>query len=219
MQRFLLYLAFLLFSLSLIAVGQEKVPSILTVQRGPNSFEIQLFNSGDSPLTNIRAALRGIDEDIWFDTQPIDRLNPGERATVSFSVWVDHSSSWKEKRASIEVSSAEVPTYYGDIILQLTATISSDFHLAPAFPNPFNSSTNIFYRLPPGSENQETSLAIYDIRGRKIKTLVRQKQHGGEYRIPWDGTDNTNSPVASGMYYLRLSSGSFHSITKIILTK
>jgi hypothetical protein len=220
MRRLLHYFfALSLFCLSVRAVGQENIPSILTVQRGLNNFEFRLVNSGDIPLTNIRATLRGIEDDVRVDARPIDRLEAGERAVVGLSVWVDHRSTWNERKASIEVSSAEAPAYYRDVLLRLAVTTFVDFHLAPAFPNPFNFSTIILYRLPAGSENEQTTLAIYDIRGRKIKTLVQQKQQGGEYRIPWDGTDNMNSPVASGIYYIRLSSGPLRSTNKIVHAK
>ena len=81
------------------------------------------------------------------------------------------------------------------------------FVLLQNFPNPFNSTTSIRYIIPAASHQQSATsdlipvrLAIYDITGRLVETLVNQFQEPGDYRVVWDGRD---SP--SGLYFYRLT--------------
>jgi len=68
-----------------------------------------------------------------------------------------------------------------------------------AFPNPFNSSVSIVAEVPePGFE-----LAVYDVRGRRVRTLARGVPPG-RYVLSWDGRDDEGRPAGSGIYILRL---------------
>lgn len=83
--------------------------------------------------------------------------------------------------------------------------------LYPAFPNPFNSQTKIHYTL---HINAYVQLSVYDLHGKKIKTLINQNQNVGEYNISFDGSN-----LASGMYVYRLRVGSFAQNRKLILLR
>ena len=73
--------------------------------------------------------------------------------------------------------------------------------LGPNAPNPFNSSTQISYRLDtPGP----VRLVIYNALGQQVRTLVDQFQTAGEYRVAWDARDQQGAAVASGVYVIRL---------------
>ncbi|MCF7920957.1 MAG: T9SS type A sorting domain-containing protein [Candidatus Cloacimonetes bacterium] len=79
------------------------------------------------------------------------------------------------------------------------------------YPNPFNPEITVSYQL---AENEIVNLSIYDIRGRKVKTLINEKQNAGRYQRSWTASDS-----ASGIYFLRFKSGSYHHTRKIILLK
>ena len=69
------------------------------------------------------------------------------------------------------------------------------------YPNPFNSSTQIAYRLAaPGL----VRLDIYNALGQPVRTLVDQFQTAGEYQVPWDARDQQGATVAAGVYLTRL---------------
>lgn len=70
------------------------------------------------------------------------------------------------------------------------------------YPNPFNPKTTISYNLP--SEGK-IELAIYNLKGQKVKELVNGVQSSGEYTIDWNGKDDAGKPVSSGIYYYRIS--------------
>jgi len=84
-------------------------------------------------------------------------------------------------------------------------TLISGFDLKQNFPNPFNPSTTIKYTLP---ERSFVKLEIYDISGRFIKSLVNTYQSSGDYAINWNGKDQSEKNVSSGIYFYVLSNES-----------
>ena len=70
-----------------------------------------------------------------------------------------------------------------------------------AYPNPFNPSTTIRFSL---SGATPVRLAIVDITGRHVRTLVDEIRNAGEQRVSWDGKDDRGSVVGSGVYLYRL---------------
>ena len=72
-------------------------------------------------------------------------------------------------------------------------------------PNPFNPATTIRYDVPaPGAR---VTLAIYDVHGRLIRTLVDRSEPAGSRSVTWDGRNHAGTRVASGTYFYRLKSG------------
>jgi hypothetical protein len=92
------------------------------------------------------------------------------------------------------------------------------FGLGQNFPNPFNPVTAISFDIPEGS-GDEVNLSVYDIRGRLVKTLVREKLEPGTHRVTWDGRTESGEIAASGVYILRLISGDKSATRKMLLLK
>jgi hypothetical protein len=103
-----------------------------------------------------------------------------------------------------------------------------DFVLLQNYPNPFwsgatsptrsggNPSTQIRYHLPQAAH---VKLAIYNIQGREIKTLVDEIQSAGEKSVVWNGADEQEQKMTSGIYFYRFSAGTFRETKKIILMR
>lgn len=83
-------------------------------------------------------------------------------------------------------------------------------------PNPFNPSTTISFTLP---EPGKAELKVYDITGRKVRTLVSGPVSSGEHSVVWDGRDDSGQPVASGVYLSRLEAGGKVRNAKMLLVK
>ncbi len=83
-------------------------------------------------------------------------------------------------------------------------------------PNPFNPTTVIKYGI--ASDNQ-VNLTIYDVAGRKVRTLVNERQRADVYRVTWDGMNDTGAKVASGVYFYKLVAGKFTQTKKMVLLK
>ncbi len=75
------------------------------------------------------------------------------------------------------------------------------FSLDQNYPNPFNPVTTVRYGIP---IDGNATLRVYDILGRLIRTLVKREVSKGTYTVEWDGTNDNNNAVASGLYFYRL---------------
>jgi len=93
---------------------------------------------------------------------------------------------------------------------------ASAYKLIGNYPNPFNPSTTIEFTIP---SSQKTSVAIYDILGREIRTLYNKQLNGGSHSVVWDGKDNTGSIVNSGIYIYRIKTADKTLAGKMILQK
>lgn len=96
------------------------------------------------------------------------------------------------------------------------------FVLHQNYPNPFNPETAISYQL---SAISNIELAVYNLLGQKIKTLVSETQQSGAHRVIWDGRDESGERVSSGVYLYRLRAvpkvqeGGFVQTLKMVLLK
>jgi hypothetical protein len=89
-------------------------------------------------------------------------------------------------------------------IQENAGAIPASFELEQNFPNPFNPSTTIKYVL---AQPIEVKLIIYDMLGRRVRTLVDQHQQAGRYAITWDGRNEQGQSVASGTFIYQLRAG------------
>jgi FlgD Ig-like domain len=85
------------------------------------------------------------------------------------------------------------------------------------FPNPFNPTTTIQFSL---QTNSKINLSIYNIKGQRIKTLIHNAFAKGSHSIIWNGNDENDKPVSSGIYYYKLNvNGKTKAIKKCLLLK
>ncbi|MDO9577069.1 MAG: choice-of-anchor Q domain-containing protein [Candidatus Cloacimonadales bacterium] len=84
------------------------------------------------------------------------------------------------------------------------------------YPNPFNPSTTIKLEL---AESGEMELAIYNVKGQKVKTLINAITNKGTFEINWRGKDDHGKPVSSGQYIIKLIQNNKVTATKIMLLK
>ena len=87
------------------------------------------------------------------------------------------------------------------VLEEHTATLPQIFALAQNYPNPFNSNTVIRFALP---TRADVNLALYNLAGQKVATLVSGPRQAGTYTLHWDGRDPQGRTPASGVYLYRL---------------
>jgi hypothetical protein len=98
--------------------------------------------------------------------------------------------------------------------------IPKTFGLHQNFPNPFNPSTTISFDVPGISgEKRHASLAIYDLRGRRVRVLIDGILDGGNHKVVWDGRDNQGEQIASGVYLFRLRINDWISTRKMTILR
>ncbi len=98
---------------------------------------------------------------------------------------------------------------------QLPPSISK-FKLYQNYPNPFNPETTIAFDL---MQLGLVQLKIYNVLGEEVKTLINLPMFQGYHKIKWDGTDNLNNKVASGIYIYTLKVDNYIQSNKMILLK
>ena len=88
--------------------------------------------------------------------------------------------------------------------------------LAQNVPNPFNPTTQLGYQI---AADVHVTLAVYDVAGRLVRTLVDKQQSAGGYTETWDGYDNKGRLVSSGVYFYRLTAGDFVQTRRMVMLK
>jgi len=94
--------------------------------------------------------------------------------------------------------------------------LPEQFELMQNFPNPFNPRTTLRFGIPEGAN---VSLVIHNLRGQTIKTLVSNELDVGWYEMVWNGDDDENQQVATGLYLGRLQSGEQAKTVKMLYLK
>ena len=106
---------------------------------------------------------------------------------------------------------------YGD------SSVPQEYQLLHNYPNPFNSSTLIQYTVGVDPHQPDRSLEVqmttYNVLGQKIKTLVNETKMAGHYSIKWNGKDERNINVASGVYIYQLKTDKFIETQKMLLLR
>lgn len=95
------------------------------------------------------------------------------------------------------------------------SSLPTGFSLAQNYPNPFNMETIINYQIPQAGW---VSLKVFNLLGRKIRTLVDREMEAGIHKVHWDGRDNAGIAL-SGIYFCQLETSGFKSVMKMTLMK
>ncbi|MBN1894002.1 discoidin domain-containing protein [bacterium] len=115
---------------------------------------------------------------------------------------------------------------YGDTISisALTTGVSGkpgsvqpeSFELQGNFPNPFNPGTYLVFRIP---QSGEAAIEVFDMLGRKIRSIEPQIYPAGTHRVYWNGSDDAGNPMPSGVYAVAVKSGGVQRFRKILLVR
>jgi FlgD Ig-like domain len=103
---------------------------------------------------------------------------------------------------------------HGDIPADLA--IPSNFELGQNYPNPFNPSTTVRIALP---QKSPISLVVYDVLGREVARLFDGELSYGTHTFHFDGHSANGSPIASGVYFVRMDAAGFSSTRKMVMVK
>ncbi len=85
-----------------------------------------------------------------------------------------------------------------------------------AFPNPFKEDLNLSFNL---SQEEKTTVEIFNIQGQRVHTLLSEIAPKGEHRVLWDGKDQNGQPLPSGIYLIRLRAGKALINQKVVLQR
>ncbi|MDF1544721.1 MAG: T9SS type A sorting domain-containing protein, partial [bacterium] len=94
--------------------------------------------------------------------------------------------------------------------------LPTEFYLAQNYPNPFNPITVIAFGLP---EQSHVRLAIYNVLGQRIRTLIDEPRAAGSYEATWDGTGDGGMHISTGIYFYKLETDTYAETRKMVLMK
>jgi subtilisin family serine protease len=94
----------------------------------------------------------------------------------------------------------------------------NEFALRPSFPNPFSQNngerTTFIFHMPRAGH---VEIAVFDLLGRKVRTLLNREVAAAKYELTWDGHDEAGSAVRAGVYFYRARAGKFSQARKLVL--
>jgi len=174
-----------------------------------------------------------------FELDNIDHFVPGTNGVSAFeeplyhTVGVQHEGAGGEKTfcfsyALAELVDLEPPSTRHDLLHSIIAffglpvsavpepVVPAVVRLVGNQPNPFNPLTTVTFELP---QRQDVTVAVYDLRGRRVGVLFSGSQAAGRHQVKWNGQDESGCDVASGTYLVRLEAESVVAVRKMMLVR
>jgi hypothetical protein len=195
----------------------NQVEVMIEVLYAPTNLVYEVQNENDVVLNWNAPAMR------TFLGYKIYR-NEIEIAQINETYYTDSNltnGTYNYKVTALYDSGESEPTNLVSVLIDVQTSVDEVINIQTTkmnnlYPNPFNPATNLSYQL---AKDDFVTIVIYDIKGKKIKTLVEGYQTSGEYQIHWEGTKDDQSKAASGIYFFRMISGNYNSTRKAILLK
>ncbi|MEL6821683.1 MAG: T9SS type A sorting domain-containing protein, partial [Calditrichota bacterium] len=179
-----------------------------------NNPDILLLDSATESIENITF---GQDDDVVGNFQPFPELLSSFSGAALDGEWIltvsdefsPFSGTFDKWGMKVYISA---PTGIGDDGVAIPSTT----RLYSNYPNPFNPETTLRYDIGNASK---VELVIYNLLGQKVRTLVNTEQAAGSYSIKWDGLNDDQIQLASGVYIYRLKAGDVVQSRKMMLLK
>ena len=152
-----------------------------------------------------------------------DGMSESSQTSYSFlDMEVEQGSTYLYWLQSLDLNGAS--RFYGPLTVEVntgpdgpdTPEIPLVTELKGAFPNPFSQTTTIRYQL---KEADDVRIDIFNTRGQKLRSYVKEHDKAGSYQIFWDGKDTTGISIGSGLYICRMTSCKYKSTMKMVLTR
>lgn len=148
-------------------------------------------------------------------------LDSGESQFITFNFNSSFMSPGNyEGDVFLTTNMGSLPIHLQMVILEplgiKDGTIPMKFAVSANYPNPFNPSTMFTISIP---NQSKVSASVYNLKGRRIATLLNTKMESGDYDLTWQGRNDDGNLVSAGVYILRVDAGSFHHNQKMIYIK
>ncbi len=227
MKKLMVLVVFVFLSMALFATVQYKITLIDMGMNGWEGGSVDVIVNGNVVLDDITIVSGPAPVDFFFDVEGGDQITTtyvaGNNPSENFYYIYD-----SEDNAVGSDGVTGVPSGISNPIIAVDPTGNEvDYNLQTNlkgnFPNPFHilnsergTGTTIAFSL---RKDNFVSLNIYNVLGQKVKTLVNEEMKSGDKQIFWNGKDDENKFVSSGIYFYRMKTDKFVSIKKMILMK
>jgi len=163
----------------------------------------RILKADDKNLENNCTAIDSVRVGFYrYIDDNIDDLNKGRYYGVQAV-----KDEWESEKAVVE---------WRGLPIGVEENSPTEFSVSNAYPNPFNSGVSIDYNIP---YKTNVELVVYDINGRKIKTLENYIKDGGSYSVKWNGKNDNNELVGNGVYLYQIKAGENVRSGKMSLVK
>ena len=169
----------------------------------------------------LRAETNELREALRVSDNMVRSLNQSTETNYSYT----DETTFEDTKYFYWLQSAEYDgtmEFFGPVSVK-TGIISNDTPVIPlitqlnnAYPNPFNPSTTISFDI---AETAFVNIEIYNIRGQRVKSLVTQEIKPGRYNVVWQGKNDNNRTVSSGIYFYKMQAGKYSKINKVLMMK
>jgi hypothetical protein len=188
-----------------------------TASNGPREwffiFEVTYIETPDSRMA--KDILNNSMPVLWWGT-------PARHGNTSF-----HADDEFLIKATHTITSQDVWVFNPTILVGIDATSHQPytFELAQNYPNPFNRATELSQQSPSTQiafsipADEKVTLKLYNMLGQEVATLVDQRLAAGKHLLVWDGTNRQRRPLASGVYFYRLTAGELQVTKKLLLLR
>jgi hypothetical protein len=127
---------------------------------------------------------------------------------------------WPTNRGEVFILAGDTSIYVGIEEDESTSSAKPHhFELHQNYPNPFNLVTIIQFTVGSGQSPTHVILKIYNTSGQLVRTLLNEDKKPGTYKVPWNGENNSEKEVASGIYFYQLSAKNFQQTKRMLLIK
>lgn len=168
----------------------------------PVKLKLTEFRGSSIDDLSIHSIIKTYDGSYIVDSGQAINIDPGKNAEWIYAAVVSTAVNQSS------LFNYELTATNGDIVEYFTITKN--------YPNPFNNSTNIKLNV---TVAQEIDIVIYDLLGRKIRTLNTKYLAAGIHEFKWDGKTEGGSTVSSGVYYIAAQGANHQEWKKVTLVK
>ena len=147
-----------------------------------------------------------------IDTEELLLIHPATGATYNLRATSSLELQPRDEMTTWVVLAGSQSFVRDERAAHMPATVE----LLPGYPNPFHAYTTLTYTLP---ATTATRLTIYDISGRRVRTLVDADLESGRHTVQWNGRNEAGRPVASGVYFGRLEAGGQRDVQRLVLVR
>jgi len=171
--------------------------AIITWSDNRDGFYYDIYAQYVDSLGMIRWTTNGVavSTALGHQTHPIITSDDGGNAII---VWEDNRSG---NNIDIYAQRVEAEGQLSPIRLKNTTEIPLNYTLEQNYPNPFNSKTTIRYQV---AQLSHVKIKIYNVSGKEIKTIVNEYKQAGYFILQWDGRDELDKMVSSGIYFCKM---------------
>ncbi|MEE9442111.1 MAG: S8 family serine peptidase [candidate division Zixibacteria bacterium] len=178
--------------------------------------ELRIDCEEGATITNLTPNLQlfASEADGWYRVGLLDTKSKGHMAAGLNSVIEVTGKAQTTEAIGVNQEGVEVGIRVQ--AAEKEAKLPTSFALHDCSPNPFNPITIISYDLQVAVN---VELVVYNVIGQRIATLVSEYQMAGNYKVDWNGKDESGQTVASGIYLYRLTAGEFVKTKRMMLLK